>query len=189
MARPKRFELLVVTRGTPPADITRPKKNPRRFPAGGSLASGDDQEAITARSYAGCAGRPTRCPGRRCGFVGSMTLLVATMPPAAEAAPVRPPWNAVSTFVYITSRPISRFVTGFQIVREPTCQACQSAQPAPKPRGAQIRVSTEVLDASYFRVRSPDRGTQRVGPVMLEASLHVPGLRQFKLTETPRGPK
>ena len=50
----------------------------------------------------------------------------------------RPPANAVSILVYMTSRPISRFVTGFQIVREPTCQAFQSAQPGPKPRGAQI---------------------------------------------------
>src|SRR6186713_1224957 len=59
-----------------------------------------------------------------------------------------PPANAVSILEYMTSRPISRFVTGFQIVREPTCQAFQSAQPGPKPRGPQISVSTAELLAS-----------------------------------------
>src|SRR5688572_11086631 len=62
--------------------------------------------------------------------------------------PARPPANAVSILVYMTSRPISRLVTGFQIVREPICQAFQSEQPGPKPNGPQIILLTASLSAS-----------------------------------------
>ena len=121
----------------------------RKTPGGdrrSSLASGNDQ-TITARSYAGCAGRPTtrRCPGSR--MDSGMPAGTAANGAAATQLAL-PPANAVSILEYMTSRPISRFVTGFQIVREPTCQAFQSAQPGPKPRGAQISVSTAVLLAS-----------------------------------------
>ena len=56
------------------------KEKPPAETAGGSLASGDDQEAITARSYAGCAGCPTRCPGRPWTSSESMTLAGTTEP-------------------------------------------------------------------------------------------------------------
>ena len=59
-----------------------------------------------------------------------------------------PPSNAVLlSTVYWTSTPTSRLLTGFHNVRDPICQAAQSAQPGPNLFGAQTSASTAELSA------------------------------------------
>jgi len=59
-----------------------------------------------------------------------------------------PPVNAVLlSAVYCTSMPTSRLLVGFHKVRDPICQAAQSAHPGPNLLGAQTSVSTAELSA------------------------------------------
>src|SRR5258708_34384394 len=73
----------------------------------------------------------------RCTRTIADTTLVDAIANVWAAAPagvkvVAPPLKAErARSVYCSSRPTSRFLTGFHTVREPICQAAQSAQPRP----------------------------------------------------------
>ena len=65
------------------------------------------------------------------------TLKVVGAAPVGAKVTV-PPSNAVlASAVYCRSTPTSRLLTGFHNVRDPICQAAQSAQPGRNPFGAQ----------------------------------------------------
>ena len=113
-------------RYTAPVLCRADKEKPRRRPPGFLTLASDQSDQ----------GQKLRCTRRMPDHTSVVRLCEPRRIEPRLRRPRCHPANAVSSLVYITSRPISRFVTGFQIVREPACQALKSVQPAPKPRGS-----------------------------------------------------